>query len=757
MSGSDRVVAPISGAVEDIDLRRFRRVLDRTEGRARLVVGLYDVVAAGQPLLILPEGLDARTKRLASKVVDVRRFRRQEMPVRRYVTDLADEALEAIQTGSSALYSEIADAYVQTLMDFPRLWGVYKERYSETVARGLDRFPITPVDDIRQQMYRQIEAAVRREDPELVIAAAFLPIRVAQNALAADAEGLITQMLGLFPAMYALGAGRPTPAGDLLKGRSSRHLVEFVRFYLQPRLERGGLDERLRAGLYTKRVFETFEALLRHAVERGDTDYVVAVDGDWETLLEHWAPELDTGGMATHARHTPTRMQEVAEDLRRRRHLARFALAMWAWRPHPAGPVPHWEPLLRYFARYFDSLPTLVDVTTASLEAEENDQVPWSDWILGQLQEGRAHFIGVPEAILDTFVILACLQIPAGSTVELAPREWFAWREAYLLEAAERLKSDARSKFVGDIEERVERLKAAITAAARAQRHIDEEAIATRPLRSELVDSFVAQARAALQEERVLPSLLQWAGAAREGERDPSLLIESYTHRALFVEGGRMVGADFVARDLGRSVSALEVDRLLATATRATVETLRAPSDGRGLDEETAATFSESLRARLTDLEGNYVHPILVIPVSWRLSEALGLPFLGGSIEAPASWGLNPGASREFVGYFGSWPVFQLPATPDRVCYAVDLARYAVATIWPVPDDEEVVVVSVDAAEAERRAARTARDADESLADVARQWRGQVRVLVDPGLSLNAERNAEALVAIQLPPLLSRD
>ena len=209
-----------------------------------------------------------------------------------YLDDLKEEAVAAIRSGGPATYQGVADAYVETLLEFPRSWQRYGQEYNTAVAEGMEFFPTGPVDEIAQQFYSNTVEALRAGSDEVLLDAAYLPIRVCTQALQYRADGLLGRMIRLSGAFLASAWAHEGEKGKLLEGATPRHLVEFTRFYLQPRLEEGELDERLRFGGYVRLIYSQIGAMLKLGVDEGRASFLRRLDGDWGTLLEHWDVEM---------------------------------------------------------------------------------------------------------------------------------------------------------------------------------------------------------------------------------------------------------------------------------------------------------------------------------------------------------------------------------------------------------------------------------------------------------------------------------
>ncbi len=770
------VLANSAGSVADINVLRLIRLARhvRDSGGVTLTTRLNEYVGTRSQLLLLPADAAERDVRLARRVVKTTTRRRHDETLTRYLDDLEEEAVAAIRTGAPATFDAIADAYVETLMAFPRSWARYGHEYSSSVARGLEFFPTGPVDTIARQFYTNIKEALRGSSDDVLLTAAYLPMRVCSRAIEDHAEGLLTNMIRLHAVFVAAGWTQGSDKGTLLANDAPRHLVEFTRYYLQPRMEEGDIADRLRFGGYVTLVYDQFSAILKLAVDRGHVEFLRSVDGDWDTLLEHWEvdeystpPELmrqleeATGGgdpgAAERLKEAKDNAQlaELRRDLDDRRTILRFGLALWAWRQKPSG----WRESFAYFSAQLGGLDRLARVTTKAMDAEFRNNAPWSGWILDTLQEGRVHSIGVAPGIVETFIAAALRAVRMDEPApELPPAEWMAVQLDHARKVLAEMASDERNDDLPDVAERAAKVQEAIEAGAEAWRLQERMSTIEAPLVTEKVAKFCEQARESLSNARVVPGLLRLAGAVTTLDAPPSdpPLIQSQTHKGLFVADSRWVGADMNARDLGRRVAHFELRTLIQPMESVERRLLVADEHG---GPEGASEFREQLRVVVADAarDAEPTSVVLLLPISWQLSEALGFSFLGRSAKPPDDWNLSEGAAHAFVGVFQEVATYRFPQVPKDALYVVDLSRYVTAEAWQ-PSEEQVVAVSVLSEEEARERAQRSSDSKElGEAEITRGWLETAFVTVDPGLKISEVRNASALTAIGLPSALRRD
>lgn len=772
------VIARMVGSVADIRLHRLTRLARRTRdtGGVTLTTRLYDFVGNDSQLLLLPAAAGDGDAKLARKVVKLRPGRWRDEELRKYLKDLEEEAVAAIRAGAPGTFESIGDAYVDTLMEFPRSWARYGREYTVAVARGTEFFPVGPVSTIRQQFYTNIVEALRGSSDDVLSRATYLPIAVCTSALSNRADGLLTQMLGLSTTFVAAGWRHGGEKGNGLARQMPRHLVEFTRFYLQPRLEDGEVADRLCFGEHVRLVYEQFGNILKLAVDRGETDYVRSVDGDWDTLLEHVTVDAyptppavmqrledaadrgEPGADATlEEARVAAQMEELIQGLADRRTVLRFGLALWAWRQQPRA----WRESFAYFTAQLGGIAGLANVTTKAVDAEYRDRAGalWSDWILGTLQVGRVHVVGATDAAIQTFVAAALRAVRADEPApELPAAEWMT---TYLDSARKLLTeavTDERNEDLPDVSARAERVRESLEAGAETWRQRERQSIIGASLAPAKVAGFLEQTREALAKSRIVPDLLRLAGAitSLDARPDDPPLIQSQPPKAFFTDDARFVGLDMIARDIGTEAAHLELRTLIQPMADA--EPAMLVADDPAADNVTE--FVEQLRpivARAVQAADAPAAVVVLVPLQWQLSEALGLAFLGGGAAPPADWSVSEGTAHDYSGVFEGAAAYHFPEVAGDVLYVVDLSRYVAAEAWRPGDGEDVTVAEVSEEDARARAERDPARDELGGDEIVRRWREIALVTVDPGLRISAERDASAITAVRLPASLQRE
>jgi hypothetical protein len=771
------VLAGTAGYVADINLRRLARLARRTRdaGGVTLTAKLYGFVGADTQLLLLPAAADDGDTKAAVSIVKVKPERWRDETLRRYLKDLEEEAIGTIRGGAPGTFESIGDAYVETLVEFPRSWERYGHEYSVAVARGNELFPVGPVDTIRQQFYTNIVEALRGPSDEVLSRAAYLPINVCTSALTFRADGLLSQMIGLSTSFVAAGWAHGGDKGKMLARQMPRHLVEFTRYRLQQILEQGEIADRLRFGGYVRLVYDQFGTILKLGVDRGEADYIRTVDGDWDTLLEHVnvdpysshptvlrrleeEAERDEPGAAERLEEAKESAQfaELIQGLSDRRTILRFGLALWTWRQQPKA----WRESFTHFTAQLGGLPGLTNATTKAIVAEFEDRAgaPWSDWILATLQEGRVHAVGTATAAVETFIAAALRAVrPDESAPELPAAEWMVTYLDHARDVLGKAVTDARNEDLPDVAERATRVREALEAGAEAWRQQERQSMIETPLAPEKVSAFREQTRASLAKSRIVPDLLRLAGAITQLDTPPAdpPLIQSQPPKGFFTADGRFVGLDMIARDIGMDVAHLELRTLIQPMTTAEPRVLVADDAG----DENAAEFVDQLRPIVASaVQAQTATAVVVlVPLQWELAEAMGLAFLGSGTAPPEEWGVSEGTAHNYSGVFEGAAAYHFPEVAKDRLYVLDLSRYAAAETWQLSDDAAVTVAEVSEADARSRAEHDPGRDEVGEEEIVRRWREIALVTVDPGLRISGERDASALTAIRLPAAFVRD
>jgi hypothetical protein len=139
---------------------------------------------------------------------------------------------------------------------------------------------------------------------------------------------------------------------------------------------------------------------------------------------------------------------------------------------------------------------------------------------------------------------------------------------------------------------------------------------------------------------------------------------------------------------------------------------------------------------------------LLLIPVSWRLGDAIGLPPVGRSERGDAEGLVLPsGAGHWYAGRTKGLSVIEWPSVPKDRIYLADLAAFG---DWHQLPDAEWLDVEVSAYDADQALALARRADDDAVEARAREFQENVRLQVRERF-LVMRRDPEAVLWIEIP------
>lgn len=474
---------------------------------------------------------------------------------------------------------------------------------------------------------------------------------------------------------------------EVLTERSWRHLVEFVDFTLQPLLEGASSDaERDRATELHLITFREFESLLKLAVDRRDAETLAAIDDAWtDTPDDPWWLWEEQAAYEEDPAQT-----RIGRD----RLVARMGVAMWTAHElaHEQDPVQRERlvSMLRNLGSHFGTLDHLFLALEWALEQEDGRQ--WDTWFLGQLSERRAHFIPTRQQLLGVTLLVALDRVTDGAAVK--PRAWMRdswneidatlkriesepelWRPVLGLEATVSGEAaPSETPRAPALEDRVRTLRETLEVgrdgAEEARRDEIRRAAPDPSKRSDLRGRILS----GFAETRVVHYIVHWAGAATRLDAMPQdherQVLRTWLSKELLVPEGRMVGIDFVARDLVRASARAEFNQLLMAMPDQAPE----PVDG---------ALGSYVRRRISDLREDRIEPsLIVMPISWDARRALDLQAVGDEWSRH----LTAEAARALEGVVDGVPVLDSPLVEDRL-WIIDVRQAVVWEEWPSDDD----------------------------------------------------------------------
>jgi hypothetical protein len=568
----------------------------------------------------------------------------------------------------------------------------------------------------------ELREAARSEVRDIAFAAAYMPARIARRAFDLDAIELSRRALGLSPVVYtAVGRGPVTEIAEVVKEKTWRHLYEFARYPLAARVEeREGVskEEYGRASEFLRQAFAAYNSLLVQMVELRDLQTLREADRSWSRILLHWAPEYGepfeelVDAMARELGEEDTKVREarqqveaqrqsvaVKEELFGLRTAYRYGLCFWALRRLREAEAPgEWVPMFEHLASSFKSVDSIVRAASVALAAEEEDTVPWSDWILSDLPQEEAHYVGADPEILRAFVTLMLLSTdlePQASAI--GPLEWMPVRLEQIEQLIDEVLRDEALKAhllpsEERLQERAKLLRAALRRSADEQKVLEEERIRESPLVPEQLEVFKRSLHEGWEENRLAAPLFQLVDSYEEPSEHPPgdagwFGTDEWLPKDMFVPESHIYGSEGIAHQFGFSLANGEVRELVDKLS---------DSPGEGED---SGPFPEKIRATMHKMVGEGYGPsVIVVPLNWRLTRDMGIE--GGprrrNDPSPPE-GIPPEAARDnFRGRVDKVPVFELLRAPKDRIWIVDLASFAIWRQWLVNGEGEYLRIEFE-------------------------------------------------------------
>lgn len=640
---------------------------------------------------------------------------------------LHEEGLEAIRSGSSGRYEDVLDAYEEALLAFPAAWARYGQRFDSQAAQGMNPLGIGQTEGFLRNLAIELSEAAASDVRDVAFAAAFMPVRIARRAFALDAIELSKRALNLSTVVYrATQRGPDTEIVKVVKKEAWRHLYEFAIYTLAPRVEDRETqpEDRQKAAEFLRQVFDSYNALFKQMLEQRDLETIREADRRWSRILVHWEPEHeepfeeliddmarelgdnDPGVReARRGMETKKHMVSIKEDLVDLRTAYRYGLCFWALRRlREAEVTEDFVPVFRYFGSHFKSVDQIVGATTIALDAESKDIVPWSDWILFDLPEGEAHFIGVDPEILRAFVTLMILSIDLEARASsIGPLEWLPARLEQVESLIEQVlrDEDLRAYILPEEErvlERAEVLREALRRSDQEQKEIEAQLIRDAAPSSEKREAFERNLRQTWSENRLAVPLFRRVGSYEEILEPPPnsegwFGMDEWLPKDMFVAESQVYGVESVAHDFGFGLASGEMQALLNKL-----------SDSPGAELGTGP-FHETVQATLRMMADEGYRPSVVFaPLSWRLMRDIGIeggPRPRGDATPPE--GIPAEAARNsFRGWIEDVPVFELSRIPKDRLWIADLAAFALWRQWPLDEEGRHLRIEIENFDEER-------------------------------------------------------
>jgi hypothetical protein len=692
----------------EFDVARAHR-----DEKPAVLVHIGGAIGEGQPVM--------RVARVVARQLDLERAFKIVKPAPGTALDLAltqlhDEAVRLIRDGSPGAYARITEVYESLLLAQPETWERYGQRFGPDVAGGLHPFDFTLLDRVQRRLYEELELAVMSPSREIGRDALNLPIAVAFRTIEPRAIALAGRMLQLFAAVE--DALIRAPASDKqppLFGNSWLRLSEYGRAVEHLVTgDESSAEERAYGVMALRQVFEAYALIAKSFIDHNprETSSLSEINRYLNGFLRHWDPEHDRP-FAWEVEHLAARDDIDAREVERLRSQVadkealitikdqldtwratqRFALLAWSLRRlRETGDSVYVEPW-NAFVGYFGDVVRTARVVDDVLEADFGDGAPWSHWTL----RPGAHYGGLEGEFLQAFAVVALMRVdPDGPVPQIPPLVWLANRSDNMRQVIEGVRDEESLRRLlpaERLEDRAEKVIAAIHAMRRARDEQEEQRIIDSPLDPEAVGAFRTAVRTAWESHRLIgPALISVGmydtpeGAPPDGTRFG--IEREWILKGVFIPEGRIHGGDMRAVDIGRGLAASEV-RHYAELAREASEVVAG----------SAESLAETLRRAISEVRQHGSHLIVLMPLEWRLIQGLELTLAqprGGDAEPPP-WVPEEEESRgSFVGIADGAPVFEsyeLP--PDRlVVIAVD--RFARWRQWKGEDDQLLHVAITD-------------------------------------------------------------
>ena len=660
-----------------------------------LLVGLGSRVDDQSDVISLDADSGKRARWLASRAIKIKSTDSAERSLVDQLGRIHGEATVTLREGRVEDWRPLGGLYRLVLLELVRAARRHGIPFEGSVAApGL--FGFGPAQRISSYLRDELAEAVRTESADGADAVAYLPGMISREAMREGALAVVKEMLRLYPGMYVIGRAHglgQNRAAGLVLDRASSYLLEYDALVEGPFREAGSsAAERAQAMELGEALYLQIAAILKLALEDGDTETFGNLESRWAELFEDEIGYLHDLGAGTAKEPTPPSLDSY-------RLVLVLGLAMWSAHLYgksdpPAPPEDQRSLCLRILAGRFVDPQSLLEAHEEAMQREQSNErgLPFTSWFLDEFGEGWHGIPSEAELLFTTLLILVGRADFDLTDLELRPSTWQRHSVQDTETALKRLREEAgRWSPVFDVGagmgtevpeggewtarvDRVEELLQEAAAAAEEERRAEIRAAPLDPARVEKFRDTVLREAA---EGRVLRDLFATQGALMahegqpEGERTIFPLLLS---KGLFTSRPHVHGLTHTAKAFGRRARGSGSEALAA----ALAQIEPAPFEG---------DIASRLREAIAEM-GEAGHPasLLLIPISWRLREALGLAPWGG----PGATGseLVPLAhAMAFAGIFEEVPVLELTGPEDDRLWLVDLAAVARFEEWPSERD----------------------------------------------------------------------
>ncbi|MGY0007080.1 hypothetical protein [Micromonospora sp. I033] len=670
--------AATRGSVFDINLRALESAAKRS-GSATLVVlaRIGDQVWKDSPLIATRASASIQIGQNAyTLTADDRQAR-----IGRLLAQLKEEGVEALRSESTSGIGVVIDTYVELWLAWPRAWSAYGQRLEDGFLDHLNFLRLTPIDELRSDIWALLDVAQGRDLREQTLALAAIPYRVGSEAISLDAPDILKGASRLATSSLRFPKEPKSDLHELLNSKVCRHLVELCRFtagaYLESRSS--GFQQKERAAEAAQILLRSIAECLKLLFDNRADALFHEVDKEFSQLFRYWDIDLDPEfarealadpELAERISVTPGEalaslaLNELRAGLLQLRDSLRIAVLGWGLHVASTSPldVRTQESLLRIARSSFTDVSELVAAAGLALEHRKG---PMADWVLASLPTGDAHFIDDAGPVLRAVALIVLVTDAAV----ISPAEWMTEErvsriKGFLVE----LSTDPimTSADIGPQEAalRAERLATAIDEARAEQLRVERENLIRQALDPVKVTSFRREVLNAWTEKTVLADLFELCGmetvrvpSSQWGDHrfgfEPKLLA-----KGLFVSPTNWVGLEHTAQQLGAGLARGEYEAISANFRE---KSRRIRGKGKPIER-----LEQAIQALVTD---GYRPSMIVIPANYHVARDLGLP---------ARWqrANRSGLERYRAGELLGLPVVESRTTDQSRFYVVDLASF---------------------------------------------------------------------------------
>jgi hypothetical protein len=436
---------------------------------------------------------------------------------------------------------------------------------------------------------------------------------------------------------------------------------------------------------YGGSVFDQLNSVMKLALEAGDQETFSRVEDAWYEIPRRMLARDDES------------LVQVGVELAERRQLLTFGLAMWAAHlcrePDKGSGQRPAEELRTLASRFGTAEDVFSTYERANADEEEQKGAPWSNWFLSELPPERFHYVPTSGELLFTALLLGLARIGAEAPDPLQPRDWFGWRakeiasdldllegEAELwgpilgqvLPAGEEGVLPAENASVDDWRQRVVTMRRLIRRGRETASMLEHEHEREQPLDPARVEELRSSLIEELKSHRYLRDVFVDLDALEIRDAPPRgfepRIFRSWIPRAFLVPDSKVLGIDMAGRDLARVTLSEEVDQMIGALPR-----------GGPPDAPAEAELRQRVEDEVEALVGSGYKPsLLLLPMSWRLRESLGLDAFAAS----------DGLQGEVAGL----PVLEIPQLDDEFLWVADLDAAVSLIEWRSYRDSGVVL-----------------------------------------------------------------